>query len=359
MSTRRLTIKSEQSDSLTVGMRLFDLLRLVLMRKKLIAVSTLTVAILTAAVVLLIPNEYKSTATILPTGKSDKMAELKALAGLSSSMSADANSSDLFPSILQSQMVRDAVLNHSYSFNIGETKGPVVLSDYYDLTNADKLRAALAGNTGIHADRKTGVITVAFASHYPELSRQVLERYLQELENFNLYKRRSSARENALYLEQQVNAKQRELAVAEEALKLYQKVNRDWAGTSNPEILANLAKLQREAEVKNQTYLYLTREYEIAKFEAQKDMPIVRILDSPSLPATKSYPKRGLAVAMATVMAFIASLAFVLGGEVVRQVARGREKESFDQFRTQLTEDFPRTAQVVDRLKHRKTPVST
>jgi uncharacterized protein involved in exopolysaccharide biosynthesis len=358
MSTRRLTIKSEQKDGPTIGMRLFDLLRLVLSRRRLIVGTTLAAAIVTAAVVLLIPNEYTSVATILPTGKSDKMAELKALAGLTTSMSSDANSSDLFPSVLQSQVVRDAVLKRSYTFDHDGNPLRTKLSDYYDLTNRDKLRAELANNTRVNKDRKTGLITLAFKSKYPELSQQVVTAYLDELETFNLYKRRSNGKENAAYLKQQVTSKREELATAEQALEAFQKVNRDWPTTTNPEILASLARLQREAEVKNQTYLYLTREYEIAKFEAQKDVPIVSILDHPSLPALKSYPKRAMSVVLVTFVAFIAALALVMAGEVFRQIARGKEQDSYERLREELSEDFPRLHQAVEKLNQRRAPSS-
>jgi uncharacterized protein involved in exopolysaccharide biosynthesis len=358
MSTRRLTIKSEQKDGWAAGMRIFDLLHLLLLKRRLILLATLGVAALTALIVLLIPNEYTSVATVLPTGNSDKMAELKALAGLTTPMSSDANSSDLFPSVLQSQAVRDAVLKRTYTFvDDGKTR-TINLPDYYDLSNKDKLRVELADNTTVSMDRKTGLITLSFTSEYAGLSRQVNQAYLDELENFNLYKRRSTGKENAAYLEQQVSNKLKELNNAEKQLEEFQKVNRDWETSSNPEVLARLAALQREAEVKNQTYLYLTRQYEIAKFEAQKDVPIVSILDQPSLPTVKSYPKRAMAVAMATILAFIAVLGLVLTTEVLRQIARGRERESYEQLLDQLSEEFPRLTHTVERLNQRRTSAS-
>ncbi len=358
MSTRRLTIKSEQKDGPTIGMRVFDLLGLIVSRRRFVAAMTLGAAVVTAAIVLLIPSQYTSVATILPTGKSDKVAELKALAGLTTPMTSDANSSDLFPSVLQSQSIRDAVLQRSYHFDYdGDTK-TLSLADYYDLSNEDQLRAELADNTAVNIDRKTGVITLSFASEYPALSQQVVQAYLDELESFNLYKRRSNGKENAAYLDHQVANKRQELNDAEKQLEEYQKVNRDWATTTNPEILARLAELQREAEVKNQTYLYLTRQYEIAKFEAQKDVPIVSILDQPSLPTVKSYPMRAMSIAIATILAFVAALGLVLVAELFRQIARGKERESFDQLREQLSEDFPRLRHTVDRLNQRRTSTS-
>ena len=40
------------------------------------------------------------------------------------------------------------------------------------------------------------------------------------------------------------------------------------------------------------TFLFLKNQYDLAKLAAQKDIPIVRILDNPSLPLIKSGPQK-------------------------------------------------------------------
>ena len=92
---------------------------------------TYTVVGVTVAVALLycliIPNQYTSTATILPTSANDQLSELKDLAagslgelGLGSMMQAQENSSALYPRVLTSRLISENVLRRSYEFTDGD-----------------------------------------------------------------------------------------------------------------------------------------------------------------------------------------------------------------------------------------------
>ena len=114
-----------------------EIIRLLFRKKKMIAGSVLAVMILTAATVLLVPNKYQSKASILPSGKVDKMAELKSLAGLDAFMTQDENSSELFPNILNSRTVAEAVLDKEYSFVHGDRAIDLRLEEYFDQDNPE------------------------------------------------------------------------------------------------------------------------------------------------------------------------------------------------------------------------------
>ena len=111
--SKRITIKGatdqrspERNDRVDENsINLVELATALLKRKKLIARTIFGVMIITAIVVLLIPNQYRSTASILPSGPVDKMSELKMLAGFNQNSNMGENSSLLFPSILLSQTI--------------------------------------------------------------------------------------------------------------------------------------------------------------------------------------------------------------------------------------------------------------
>ena len=330
--------------------KIFDVARLFLLKRYFVIGVTASVMLLAAGYMLLKPNLYESSATVLPSGTIDRMAELKSLAGLGGLTATDENSSELFPSIIRSHLVKDAVLNRTYTWSAGDRTHTVRPAEYFDTDNPDELRAELAGITNIHRDKKTGVITVRVRTEYPQLSQQMLQACLTELEDFNLNKRRSQGKVNAVYLARQLDKKMAELQKAEVLLQQFQRVNRDWAITSDPEILTELTRMQRDVEIRSKTYLFLTQEYEVAKLDAQKDIPIVRILDQPSLPTKKVAPKRALTVAVATVMAFIFSVMAVIIGEVFRRVKDGPEQDSYRAFRSDFSRTFPRANRVLARL---------
>ena len=328
----------------------FQLASLLLRRKRMILAVVLGAMIVAAGATLLMPNQYVSMATILPSGGQDKMAELKSLAGLSSLSDQDDNSSQLFPVILRSKTIQDAVLNAKYDYQRDGRDASVLLSDYFDQTNPDKLRKALGEITSVSLDKKTGVISLGVETHYPTLSKAILTRYLDELESFNLYKRRSQAGERAAYLERELKDCKKELAEAEDSLVAFQAVNRGWETTSDPEVLILLGRHQRDVETRNQKYLYLVQEYEIAKLDSRRDVPVVRILDSPSLPVQKASPKRSLTVLFVGSMALVLTIFTVLILEVVRRSSEGPDRESFEELRTDFSREFPRVKRAINRL---------
>ena len=55
-------------------------------------------------------------------------------------------------------------------------------------------------------------------------------------------------------------------------------------------------RLQRELEIQNELFKFLTMEYEEAKIEEAKDIPTVQVLDKAKIPERKSRPRRVLLV---------------------------------------------------------------
>ncbi len=328
---------------------LFALTGLFVKRKKWIAAAVGSVVLAVTAIMLLLPNKYKSTAVILPSGMVDRMSDLKDLVGLGGLAVTEENSSELFPVILRSRLIHEAVLNRGYSFTHNSKRMSLTLAEYFDLDNPDKLCKALADITSIRLDKKTGVIDIAVETKYPEFSRAILNEYVAELETFNLHKRRSQAKDNAQYLARQLKEMQQELERAEDSLERFQLVNRDWATSSDPAITKMLLRQQRDIEVKSKTYLFLRQEYEIAKLDAQKDLPIVRILDRPTLPTEKSTPHRMLAIAVSGTLSLFAALFFVVVVEALKKRSAGPDKESYQTLAKDLQRTFPRVTRLVSK----------
>jgi uncharacterized protein involved in exopolysaccharide biosynthesis len=334
---------------------LFALTGLFVKRKRWLIAVVGAVMLMTAVITLLLPNMYKSTATILPSGTADKMSGLKELAGLGELAITEENSSELFPVILRSRLISEVVLNREYSFTHHSKPMRMTLAEYFDQDSPDRLRQALANTTSIGLDKKTGVINIAVETKYPEFSRAILNQYLAELETFNLHKRRSQGKDNAQYLARQLKEMQRELEQAEDSLEQFQLVNRDWATSSDPAITKMLSRQQRDIEVKSKTYLFLCQEYEIAKLDAQKDVPIVRILDQPSLPTEKSGPHRRLAVIISGLVSLFVALFFIVVFEALKKRSMGPDKKSYQALTKDLQRTFPRVTRLVTKGEREKT----
>jgi uncharacterized protein involved in exopolysaccharide biosynthesis len=73
------------------------------------------------------------------------------------------------------------------------------------------------------------------------------------------------------------------------------------------------ADLYRRTRVQEAVFETLTKEYEVAKVQEAKEIPTVKVLDSPNIPEKKSFPPRLLIVLLGTALAFVVGTACVVG----------------------------------------------
>ncbi|MFH2035110.1 MAG: Wzz/FepE/Etk N-terminal domain-containing protein [Candidatus Zixiibacteriota bacterium] len=347
--------KYKENKSISDELTLFGLTRLMLKNIRLMVIFSLIVMTVVAVKVYLAPNYYISTASILPSGKVDKFSELKQLAGLGNSES-DENSSELFPVILASQTICDAVLNKSYLTDSGLDES-IDLQEYFGTDNPDLLRDALAGITTVYTESQNGVIRLEVESDSPVLSQALVSEYLNELENYNLNKRQSRAKENEKYLARQLVQLKAELEQLEDSLEQYQMANRNWDLTNDPEILKTIGRFKRDISVKSTTYIFLQEQYSVAKLDVQKDIPIVRLLDKPSLPTMKSGPRRKLSILLSGVAAFLFIALFAIAREAVSKKYLTNETESLIALRDDITGAFPRSTRIFKMVRKRSESI--
>ena len=345
------TESADFGDDSDTQIDLFAIAGYLLKHKRLIAIVVLVVMFMTALKILSLPNTFVSRASILPSGKTDKLDRLKELAGLGSSTTSDENSSTLFPVILRSHLILDAVLSKSYTYLKDGKPTTGTFQDYSGCFNPDLLRLSLAEMTDVYEDVATGVVYLSVESDSPEFSQAILKNYLDELEAYNLSKRHSRAKDNIAYLERELAFGADKLKQAEDDLEAYQMTNRDWDITTDPEVIKTLSRLQRDIEVKSRMYTFLIEQYEIAKLDVQKDVPIVRILDNPSLPTISSGPKPVSAVLLSGAVALVCMIFLVIAYESLKNRSQGPDRDTFKMLRNDLETAFPRSVRAVNRIR--------
>lgn len=332
-----------------------DFLRQLRQRRLLIAAVVLGAMLITAVVMVLTPNSYRSYASILPSGSRDQLSGLMEIAGqfgVGSIGSADENSSSLYPSILRSDLVRSGVLGKKYEVKGERGRRTLALRDYFETEDPSKMRAALSKITSVNEDKKLGIIDLNVETIHPELSQAVLREYLSQLETYLRFKRRSQARENEAYLVVQQKARGEELVHAEDNLQQFMQVNRNWNSSSDPQLQTELARFKRLLEVRAKTYLLLTQQLELARLEVQKDIPIVRVLDEPSLPSVKSGPRRTFTTLLVGCLTFLLVVTCLFVQDIYRQMLSAESSDSLDGGPTDDSSSRIRPSRLL-RLKHR------
>ena len=79
-----------------------------------------------------------------------------------------------------------------------------------------------------------------------------------------------------------------------------------------PRLAVRYADLYRRVKVEEAVFELLTQQYEMARIEEAKDVPVVRVIDAPGIPEKKSFPPRVILSVVLTMLAFGAASAFLL-----------------------------------------------
>ena len=78
-----------------------------------------------------------------------------------------------------------------------------------------------------------------------------------------------------------------------------------------PRLAVPYANLYREVQVQESVYELLTQQYELARIEEAKDVPVVSVIDAPGIPEKKSFPPR-LLLALLVTAASVVAVSFLL-----------------------------------------------
>jgi uncharacterized protein involved in exopolysaccharide biosynthesis len=79
-----------------------------------------------------------------------------------------------------------------------------------------------------------------------------------------------------------------------------------------PRLAVPYADLYRRVKVQEAVFELLTQQYEMARIEEAKDVPVVRVIDPPGVPEKKSFPPRLLVALLFTFVSFTVTASLVI-----------------------------------------------
>jgi capsule polysaccharide export protein KpsE/RkpR len=79
-----------------------------------------------------------------------------------------------------------------------------------------------------------------------------------------------------------------------------------------PRLAVRYTDLFRRVKVEETVFELLTQQYEMARLEEAKDVPVVKVIDPPGIPEKKSFPPRVILSLVLTLLAFAATSTFLL-----------------------------------------------
>ena len=140
----------------------------------------------------------------------------------------------------------------------------------------------------IQVDDETGIVSLSVKTHYPALSADVANLFVELLNSFNMETRQSEAQERRRFIEGRVAEGEDELRAAEEELKSFLERNRQFQGS--PELSFQHDRLQRQVSLKQEVMSTLNREYEEARIDGEAELVVAGLAEKKQPATQKSEP---------------------------------------------------------------------
>ena len=292
------------------------LFKAVVKRRRFAAAAVIGGSLLSLLLAFILPKNYTADATILPSGKTGPIGPFGSaleLMDIDLEPQVPSNSSLLFPAILNSRHIRNQLL--SSNFNVEGQEKP--LADILGKDDEEESLEALDRIIRISLDKRTGIIRIRSTTRSHNLSFQIVNKLVFLLEKFISEKRRTKAWFDHQFIREELNSVECELFEVEKKLIEFERNHRDCATSTDPKVIMEYQRLLRNLQLKHDIYIDLTKEVELADIELKKETPLVRILDTASVPRLKSGPRRKVIV----ILGGIASLFIGLVGPVLKEVS--------------------------------------
>lgn len=300
---------------------------------KQISFNVVSITTIATVIAFLIPPEYESVATILP-GKSGSssgvgLSQLAALAGISVSEGRDMLDADVYPALLNSESILREVLLQRYW--VAESSDSLNLIKYWQYCkdeeqwNYEMALKNLRTELSVEMERKTNIITISIMTKEAQLSSAIVSKVISTLDDFLKTKKMSYAGEQRKFIEQRLSEIEKDLAGSEERLKKFRESNRV---ILSPDLLLQQERLSRDVQLNTTIFIEMKRQYELARIEEVKDIPIITLIDAPSAHVIKAKPRK--------LFYLITGLMLGAFSTVVMSIYRLRYKEIIRKFVAQV-----------------------
>jgi capsule polysaccharide export protein KpsE/RkpR len=96
-----------------------------------------------------------------------------------------------------------------------------------------------------------------------------------------------------------------------------------------PQLAVKWTDLYRQTKIQETVFELLTQQYELAKIEEAKEIPVVKVLDVADLPERKSFPPRTLIGLLGMLMSLLAGCAWILSKREWNSKDQSNPKKAF------------------------------
>jgi uncharacterized protein involved in exopolysaccharide biosynthesis len=329
---------------------LISLLNVVLRERWRIVRAAALALVVAVAVILLLPRTWTSSGSFRPQQRQTAAAGLSGLAaqfGLTVPNLDNSQSPAFYADLLRSRTILGHVVDTDY---VARENGAERRARLVEWLEVDKKPAApirrqvaiekLGDLLQVEMSPRTGIVTFAVTTKRPELSAQIAERLLGEINRFNLESRQSQASAERRFTEGRVATVRQELREAEGRLEAFLRQNRQFR--SSPELTLRQERLRQDVALIQDVYTTLAQAYEQAKIEEVRDTPVITVVERPELavrPDPRGLIKKGI---LALVLGAALGIMLAFLREAMSRTSRdaAAEVEEFRELRREALADL-------------------
>ena len=263
----------------------------------------------------LLPPLYEASVTLMEAQSSSLGAMSPQLGMLEEQyalrLGASTSGVSTYPEIVRSRQLLTRVLGQRYPT---ARQGTVLLLDRLARPAPPARRLDLAvrrlrQRVDPALDRRTGILTLRVGLDDPVLAAAVATAACAALQDIVVHSMNTQAGANRRFIESRVAEARRDLARAEDAQRAFRENN---LRGSSPRLLTDEARLAREVRTQEEIMLTLTRQYEIASVEEQKNVPVINVIDPAVPPVLRNSPRRGVLAALGLLLGLAGAAGWVL-----------------------------------------------
>ena len=317
-------------------MDLFAILKLLWSKKSKIIFFSTFMSILAIIYVLIVTAQFKSYTSIYPVSENSNNQSFGNIQGIASTFGINLgnknNSLFNITDLVKSNSLRKKILLNKW--NTTKFKKQVNLIKYWEIDDTmsfnpiSKIKSFFSGEFGKFSlqkyveygleeldkrlnviENETGLITVSILMEEPQLAADIVNFIADEIISHVRHDNLLESSDHRIFIENRMDNSKRDLSLSEENLTEFRKHHP--IALDTPEIQLERGRLIRDVEVNQQVYITLRQQYELAKIDELKFVPVIKILDKGVAPDQKAKPKRTKIVILTFLISLVLSLYFI------------------------------------------------
>jgi hypothetical protein len=330
-------VREHSSAPASADVSLLQLVNAVLRRPWFVLGCSILAAVLTAAFILTRERTYTAAGSFVPQGGSQSSGGLSGLAqqfGLSVA-STDGPSPQLYAALMQTPTILSALGDSAYD-HLGSRKTLAELFEIHD-SSAYVVRTLVGQQLGTITsavvDRDNGLVKFSVTTPWPDVSLQIAQRWLDEVNDFGVRARRQRAAAEREFISERSTLARQQLEQAESRLQVFLQRNRQYG--NDPQLVVEHDRLMRDLDILGRLYVSLVQGLEQAALESARNTARIQTVDAPQLPVFPDARRLVLRSAVAFLAGFALAIFIVLSREYISSRSE-RESAEWGAFRSLL-----------------------